>query len=235
MKTSTLIFKAFDSFQNRGFFLSVFFLFWTSFLFPVEDTFDQQVRDLLARMSVEEKAAQLVHYWKHNEKEPDAISFAAGFRPPVRGKISAREYAEFINGLQKQVIEGSPNRIPALIHDECLHGATAYGRATSFPQCIGLAATFDPDLVKRVATAIAAEERSIGVRMVMAPVLNLCRDPRWGTNGRDLWRKRPSGRGFGGRLCETFSRARHRDFNQTLYCQLRRCRIRQRRDFHRTE
>lgn len=180
MKTSTLIFKAFDSFQNRGFFLSVFFLFWTSFLFPVEDTFDQQVRDLLARMSVEEKAAQLVHYWKHNEKEPDAISFAAGFRPPVRGKISAREYAEFINGLQKQVIEGSPNRIPALIHDECLHGATAYGRATSFPQCIGLAATFDPDLVKRVATAIAAEERSIGVRMVMAPVLNLCRDPRWG-------------------------------------------------------
>ena len=144
------------------------------------DDIDARVEELRARMTIEEKAGQMVHYWKHKEDQPDFHPLAAGFRPPVRGKISPREYAEFINGLQKQVIEGSPNRIPALIHDECLHGATAYARATSFPQCIGLAATFDPDLVKRVATAIAEEERSIGVRMVMAPVLNLCRDPRWG-------------------------------------------------------
>ena len=147
---------------------------------PAADAIDQRVSDLLARMSVEEKAGQLVHYCRDKDGEPDAIPLASGFRPPVRGKFSPREYAEFINGLQRQVMDGSPNHIPALIHDECLHGATAYGRATSFPQSIALAASFDPDLVGAVASAIAEEERSIGVRMVCAPVLNLSRDPRWG-------------------------------------------------------
>ena len=147
---------------------------------PAADPVDQRVQDLLARMSIKEKAGQLVHYWRDKDGEPDAIPLAAGFRPPVRGKVSPREYAEFINGLQRQVIDGSPNLIPALIHDECLHGATAYARATSFPQSIALAASFDPDLVGAVASAIAEEERSIGVRMVCAPVLNLSRDPRWG-------------------------------------------------------
>ncbi len=147
---------------------------------PAADPVDQRVQDLLARMSIKEKAGQLVHYWRDKDGEPDAIPLAAGFRPPVRGKVSPREYAEFINGLQRQVIDGSPNLIPALIHDECLHGATAYARATSFPQSIALAASFDPELVGAVAAAIADEERSIGVRLVLAPVLNLSRDPRWG-------------------------------------------------------
>ena len=147
---------------------------------PAADPVDQRVQDLLARMSIKEKAGQLVHYWRDKDGEPDAIPLAAGFRPPVRGKVSPREYFEFINGLQRQVIDGSPNRIPALIHDECLHGATAYARATSFPQSIALAASFDPELVGAVAAAIADEERSIGVRLVLAPVLNLSRDPRWG-------------------------------------------------------
>jgi beta-glucosidase len=147
---------------------------------PAADAIDQRVQDLLARMSVEEKAGQIVHYWRDKDGEPDAIPLAAGFRPPVRGKISPREYAEFINGLQRQVMDGSPNHIPALLHDECLHGAIAYARATSFPQSIALAASFDPDLVAQVASAIAEEERSVGVRLVLAPVLNLSRDPRWG-------------------------------------------------------
>lgn len=144
------------------------------------ESVDARVQALLARMTIEEKAGQMVHYWKHKDDQPESTPLASGFRPPVRGKISAREYAEFINSLQRQVIAGSPNGIPALIHDEALHGALAYARATSFPQSIGLAATFDLELVGRVAAAIAEEERSIGVRMVCAPVLNMSRDPRWG-------------------------------------------------------
>jgi len=144
------------------------------------DNIDARVEELLARMTIEEKAGQMVHYWKHKEDQPEFHPLAVGFRPPVRGKISPREYAEFINSFQRQVIAGSPNGIPAIIHDEALHGGLAYARATSFPQKIALAATFDPELVGRVAAAIAEEERSIGVRMVCAPVLNMSRDPRWG-------------------------------------------------------
>jgi beta-glucosidase len=145
------------------------------------DAIDQRVQDLLARMSVEEKAGQMVHYWRDKQTEPEVLPLAAGFRLPGMGGLSPAAYAETINRLQRQVIEKSPNRIPALIHDECLHGAIGYwGATTSFPQSIGLAASFDPELVRQVGTAIAEEERSVGARLVLAPVLNLSRDPRWG-------------------------------------------------------
>lgn len=83
------------------------------------------------------------------------------------------------NELQRLNIEKSRLRIPFLHWGECLHGVASFNQSM-FPQALGLAATWDPDLVRRVGSAIGAEARSIGVHACLAPVLDLCKDPRWG-------------------------------------------------------
>lgn len=62
---------------------------------------------------------------------------------------------------------------------ECLHGVGSF-KQSMFPQAIGMAATFDTDLVYKVGRAIATEARSIGIHACFAPVLDLAKDPRWG-------------------------------------------------------
>jgi beta-glucosidase len=87
--------------------------------------------------------------------------------------------AELTNALQEFFIENSRLGIPVFFHEECLHGL-AGPEATSFPQPIGLAATFDADLVRRVYAATAAEARSRGAHQALTPVVDVARDPRWG-------------------------------------------------------
>ena len=90
--------------------------------------------------------------------------------------------AEKANAIQKLVIEKTRLRIPILIHDEALHGLIA-NKATSFPQAIGLAATWNPELMFKIGTVIGREARSRGIRQVLSPVVNIARDVRWGRVG----------------------------------------------------
>jgi beta-glucosidase len=81
--------------------------------------------------------------------------------------------------MQKWLKENTRLGIPILFHEECLHGHAA-PKATSYPQAIALASTWDPMLVREVFTSVAAEVRARGAQECLAPVLDLAREPRWG-------------------------------------------------------
>src|SRR6266540_3539013 len=95
------------------------------------------------------------------------------------GEGGARAEAEYTNAIQRWVKEHTRLAIPVLFHEEALHGLEA-AQATSFPQAIALASTWNPELVERVFAAAAAEARARGVHQVLAPVVDVARDPRWG-------------------------------------------------------
>lgn len=92
---------------------------------------------------------------------------------------SAQLLAKKINAIQKYFVEQSRLGIPIIPFDESLHGLVREG-ATSFPQSIAMAASFNPVLVHQVATAIADETRLRGIRQILSPVVNLASDVRWG-------------------------------------------------------
>ena len=172
---------------------------------PVE----KRVDDLLARMTLDEKVAQLETIWEQKAKvetadgtfSPELASKnfpngIGGFARPsdFRGVTQsngaagaagttvnrdARQTAEFVNAAQHWAVEHTRLGIPILMHEESLHGYVARG-ATSFPQAIALASTWDPDLVARVFSVAAREARARGATLVLAPVVDVARDPRWG-------------------------------------------------------
>ncbi len=80
---------------------------------------------------------------------------------------------------QRRIVEASRLGIPALAHEECLAGFTAWG-ATAYPVPLSWGATFDPELISEMAARIGASMRSVGVHQGLAPVLDVVRDPRWG-------------------------------------------------------
>jgi beta-glucosidase len=161
---------------------------------------DKRVADLLARMTLEEKIAQLHGYWfpksgvlvddqlrpaLGNDKAKALLAHGLGeiSRPSEnedrKKNLGPRQMAELTNALQKYVIEQTRLGIPLLNHEEGLHGLQAPG-ATSFPQPIALAASFDPALVEEVMTAVAKETRARGAHHSLAPVVDVMRDARWG-------------------------------------------------------
>jgi beta-glucosidase len=149
------------------------------------------VDDLLSRMTLEEKLAQMMCIW--NAKR--FITDAKGRFDPARapewfrvgiGRIErpseghgARAQAEFTNAIQKWVKENTRLGIPVIFHDEALHGLQG-PEATSYPQAIALASTWNPDLVERAFATVAEEVRARGTQQVLAPVVDVARDPRWG-------------------------------------------------------
>ena len=158
---------------------------------------DKRVKDLLARMTLEEKAAQMMCVWQEkantlvNEEGKFDLQKArrhfkkghglgqVGRPSDAAGGRNARATAELTNAIQKFFLEESRLGIPVIFHEECLHGHAAID-STSFPQPIGLAATFDPDLVERLFTMTAAEARVRGAHQALTPVVDVARDPRWG-------------------------------------------------------
>lgn len=159
---------------------------------PVEE----RVKDLLGRMILEEKAAQMQGSWGQKarlldeegrfDREKAKASFADGrglgqiARPAETKKaLTPRQTAEMTNIIQKFFREESRLGIPVIFHDECLHGLMA-NEATSFPQAIGLAATFDPELIERIFTLTALETRVRGAHQALSPLMDVARDPRWG-------------------------------------------------------
>jgi beta-glucosidase len=147
---------------------------------PVE----QRVADLLKRMTLEEKVDQLG--W--GRRRPPAEMNAAGAARigermrqlfSMDSPPSPRESAEIRNELQKFLVEKTRLGIPGISQGEALHGYMSNG-ATSFPQVLGLASTWDPELVRQAFTAAADEMASSGTNQAFTPVLDLARDPRWG-------------------------------------------------------
>ena len=164
----------------------------------------RRVDDLLSRMTLEEKAAQMVCIWqekstKLQDKNGDfdlnkakkhfghgqgigqiARPSDAGSKPTDAGVgKSPRGTAELTNEIQKFFIENSRLGIPVFFHEECLHGHAAIG-ATSFSQPIGLGATFNPSLVQALYAMAAEETRARGAHQALTPVVDVARDPRWG-------------------------------------------------------
>jgi len=158
---------------------------------------EKRTKDLLSRMTLEEKAAQMVCIWRDRPKamldddgnfdENKANAFfkkgngiGQVTRPSDAGKgKNARETAELTNKIQKFFLENSRLKIPVVFHEECLHGHWAID-STHFPQPIALAASFDPALVERLFTLTAEEARVRGAHHVLTPVVDVVRDPRWG-------------------------------------------------------
>jgi beta-glucosidase len=170
---------------------------------PIPD----RVADLMRRMTLPEKIAQIRAAWAQKSEMIDELAFnpakaSAAFPdgighvtrpsdkrgvPGITGAAGGtaarwrtpRETVEFINALQRWALEDTRLGIPVLVHEESLHGYMAT-EATMFPQAIGLAGTFDTDLMRRVQSVIAREVRARGVPYVLSPVVDIVRDPRWG-------------------------------------------------------
>ena len=157
----------------------------------------RRVKDLLSRMTLEEKAAQMMCVWQKKsetlvngdgnfdlKKAKAAFKKGHGLgqvgRPSDAGKgKNAREMAELTNAIQKFFLQNSRLGIPVMFHEECLHGQAAIG-GTSFPQPIGLGATFNPGLIESLYAMTAEEARVRGTHQALTPVVDVARDPRWG-------------------------------------------------------
>ena len=158
---------------------------------------EKRVKDLLSRMTLEEKAAQMLCIWQKKTqtlvdadgnfdlaKAKHAFKDGRGLgqvgRPSDAGKgLNARKMAETTNAIQRFFIENSRLGIPVIFHEECLHGHAAVD-GTSFPQPIALASTFNPELIESIFAVTALEARSRGGHQALTPVVDVARDPRWG-------------------------------------------------------
>lgn len=168
---------------------------------------DLRVRDLLSRMTLKEKVAQMIALWATKADVMDGLSFVPGKAsraypdgigqitrasdkrgvPGISGAAGGsaarwrtpRETVEFVNAVQRWARDETRLGIPVLFHEESLHGYMATD-ATMFPQAIALAGTFDTALMRDVSSIIAREVRARGVPLVLSPVVDIVRDPRWG-------------------------------------------------------
>ena len=164
-----------------------------------EQTPKQRAAELLSRMSLEEKLYQLSGQmvFSIGEKyETEREHRMGNFRNPGHfmhyerpEAAPASEVAERINRDVRLSMDAQPNGVPPNEHGEALHGAQ-WGMATSFPQPIGMASTFNDDIVSQIGDAIGKECVAVGVRQALTPVVNIARDCRWGrtieTFGEDV-------------------------------------------------
>ncbi|HHV61661.1 MAG TPA: beta-glucosidase [Firmicutes bacterium] len=141
-------------------------------------------------MTLEEKIAQLGSIWIRSllvdgrfspEKARELLKNGIGQITRIAGAstLGPREAAEVANEIQRFLIQNTRLGIPAIVHEECLSGYMAMS-ATIFPQAIGMASTWDPELVEGIAAVIREQVRATGAHHGLAPVLDVARDPRWG-------------------------------------------------------
>ncbi len=160
---------------------------------PVE----RRIADLLSRMTIEEKVAQMTTLWIRKPQERplggnfgDRGDFSAEEAAKVmrhgigeiarqRERTDPRRGAVYANAVQKWLKENTRLGIPAMFHEEILHGVMAVG-GTNFPTPISLSSSWDPELITRIFTVAALETRIRGSHHVLGPNLDLARDPRWG-------------------------------------------------------
>ncbi len=149
-----------------------------------------KIQDLINQMTLDEKLAQLGSYWIYElqtkgeldqRKVESKLKNGIGQITRVAGAsmLDPVSAAQTVNRLQRFLVEQTRLGIPAVIHEECCCGATVLG-GTVYPQMLGLAATFQPELAEAMAIAIRKQLRAIGARQGLAPVLDVAYDARWG-------------------------------------------------------
>ena len=153
---------------------------------PVEERVD----DLVSRMNLDEKLAQIGSVWltdlvrgdrfdadlvadqlPHGIGHVTRIGASTGLRPQASAKL--------MNEIQRVVVDRTRLGIPVMVHEEGVGGYCARD-ATQFPQAIGLASTWDEDLITEVADVIRRQMAAVGARHTLSPVLDVARDARWG-------------------------------------------------------
>lgn len=158
----------------------------------------ERVDALIAEMSTQEKVAQLYGIWvgasaeggdvaPHQHDMEEVVDLDALLphglgqltRPFGTAPVDAALGALSLLRTQQRIVESSAFGIPAMAHEECLAGFAAWG-ATAYPVPLSWGATFDPELITRMAGRIGGDMRSLGIHQGLAPVLDVVRDARWG-------------------------------------------------------
>jgi len=157
---------------------------------------DMRVHELLSRMTLAEKLAQIVGFWDKGEGEAVApmqgqfgadtdlnqfaqhglghLTRAYGTRP-----VDAVPRAAWLWAFQRKLVTSTRLGIPAIVHEECLTGLSVW-KAATFPTPLAWGAAFDTELVAEMGAAIGSSMRTLGIHQGLAPVLDVIRDPRWG-------------------------------------------------------
>jgi beta-glucosidase len=168
---------------------------------------DIRVEDLLSIMTIDEKLAQLSSRWHFPFFVPEVCdAMLPVFLKDGLGTISwlipafePDENVKVMNKVQEYAVENTRLGIPVLFHGEALAGGMFYG-ASYFPTGIGLASTFEPELIAKMCSVIREQMYNYGVRIVFSPVLDIARDPRWGrigeTYGEDPYLASQMGKAF---------------------------------------
>ncbi len=167
---------------------------------------DVRTADLIGRMNLDEKLAQLHAFWlvlspdgKHVPRTDEftggttldvvrnALKFGLGqiTRPLGTRPVDPAYGVAALNSLQKFMMEETRLGIPVMSHEESLTGLMIRG-ATLFPSALAYGATWNPELIEKVGRAIGAEARAVGCHQVLAPVLDVARDARWGRTEESL-------------------------------------------------
>ncbi len=159
---------------------------------------NERVEALLAAMRLAEQVGQLGSFWAQaNIGESDVAPMASematggGFVEAIDGglghltrifgsaSVSVADGTDDLARCQREVMAANRFGIPAIAHEECLTGFTTFG-ATVYPTSLAWGATFDPDLIERMAHAIGADMAAVGIDQALSPVLDVARDARWG-------------------------------------------------------
>jgi beta-glucosidase len=194
-------------------YLVLLFAISTSVVFAQEDlknatyknpkaAVEDRVKDLLSKMTVEEKAGQISTFlgWPMYEKNGNSVAVSQEFKILLKDQNAGMLWAtlradpwtkktllngldpslaaQATNAIQKYALTETRLGIPLFLAEECAHGHMAIG-TTVFPTSIGQASTWDPALIKKMATTIAEETRLQGAHIGYGPILDLAREPRW--------------------------------------------------------
>lgn len=142
---------------------------------------EERAKDLLGRLSVEEKMAQVnCLLWAHAESK-DVLKHGIGqvSTLEIRNIETLDQAVEYLIDIQRQVMESSEHHIPAILHMEGLCGGLIQ-EATSFPSGVGRASSWDPELEEEIGRIVGRQERAVGITQTLAPVLDISRDARMG-------------------------------------------------------
>ncbi|KAF5446375.1 hypothetical protein F2P56_032009, partial [Juglans regia] len=143
-----------------------------------------RIKNLLARMTLEEKIGQMVQIERANAtaqvmKDYLIGSVLSGGGSVPAPKASPEQWVDMVNEIQKGAL-ATRLGIPMIYGIDAVHGHNNVYNATIFPHNVGLGVTRDPDLLRRIGAATALEVRATGIPYAFAPCIAVCRDPRWG-------------------------------------------------------
>lgn len=154
-----------------------------------DDDLVRQVDDICSRLTVEDKVAQLFGVYPSEfivdgkvsleilrEKYPNGFGHVCQCTSSL--DLDADDIIQVVKDIQDYLVNETPAGIPAIVHDEALEGVTARG-ATTYPQAIGLACSWNPELVREKTSYTAVKMRAVGQSLALSPMLDVIRTPHW--------------------------------------------------------